>query len=225
MRSRAASVLVLASAVAAIVQGTGCAPDPKQLLYMTVERYLAGVQQRDDQELSYLWAPYQRETFKMSDEEKNKALTTFKARIRKANHTYDQERREGSLPPADPLGVILFRALGLGKGATSLPLSGSIDEGGATARVRTRVITNLETLHLDSLPTGVRVYLMGYPFGNVEMIAVGYDEPSKHRLLESVDIDWVLSRPPEKVWSPAGWLIESLSPDPNSATEWKQPAK
>jgi hypothetical protein len=191
---------------------------------MTVERYLAGIQQRDDQDMSYLWAPFQRETAGLSDEEKNKALEAFKARIRKANREYDQERREGMLTP-DPLGVVLFRALGLGKGSASFPMSGSIDEGGATARVRTRVVTNLETLHLDSLPTGVRVYLMGYPFGTVEMIAVGYDEPSKHRLLESVDIDWILSRAPQGVWSPAGWLIESLSPDPSSAVEWKQAAQ
>lgn len=224
MKPRTATALILAAAAAALLAGQGCAADPAQLLYMTVERYLAGVQQREDQELSYLWAPFQREISGLSDEEKKKALTTFKARIRKANRVYDQERREGTLPP-DPLGVVLFRALGLGKGSASLPLSGKVDEGGASARVRTRVVTNLETLHLDSLPTGVRVYLMGYPFGTVEMIAVGYDDPSKHRLLESVDIDWVLSRAPDNVWSPAGWLIESITPDPNSAVEWKPPAK
>jgi hypothetical protein len=112
----------------------------------------------------------------------------------------------------------------MGKGAVSFPISARIEDGGAAARVRTRVVTNLETLHLDSLPDGVRIYLMGYPVGKLEMITVGFDELSNHRLLESVDIDWRLSKTAATADEPGRWLIESIAADPSSSVEWKPKA-
>ena len=216
--------IALAAAIVAAASAVGCSSGAHQALYMTVERYLAAMQQRDDEGLAFLWAPYLREVQGLKPEEEKKKYAVFRSRIRKANMLYDLGKRDGVLSP-DPLGVALFRALGLGKGANSLPLAWSIEEGGATAHVRTRVVTNFETLHLESLPDGVRVYLMGYPFGKIEMVAVGFEKLSDHRLLESVDIDWTLSRAPTATSTPGRWLIESLAVDPNSAVEWKPPAR
>lgn len=196
-----------------------CGPQDRGL-NLTVESYVTAVQQRDQRMMAYLWAPYRRDVRGLSAEEQQKVFDDFSAIIAEARAAYDQAKESGNLTP-DPFGVGLFRALGLGQGAISIPISARLDEGGSTASVRTRVVTNLDNLRLQSLPDGVRVYLMGYPLGRLEMISVGYDDISKLRLLGSVDIDWKLSRAPEGIRSPAGWLIESLAPDPNSAEPWE----
>ncbi len=216
---RPARRLAPAAALAAgLIAGFGCS-NPSRPLYITVERYLSAVQQHDDDFLALLWAPHRREYASLTPEEQPRLFQAFRDRLRDANRMFDRAKQEGSLPP-DPLGVAMFRALGLGKGAVSLPVSAIIGEGDGAARVRTRVVTNLETLHLDSLPDGVRIYLMGYPLGRLEMITVGFDSPKNHHLLDSVDIDWTLSRTPAGMRSPAGWLIESIAADPGSAVEW-----
>jgi hypothetical protein len=201
---------------------TGCA-NPEDAVTMTVERYLSAVTQRDDEAMASLWAPFRRQIASMTPDEKKQALAAFSARFRQAHKLYDEAKLEGALGP-DDLGVTLFRALGMGKGAVSFPISARIEDGGAAARVRTRVVTNLETLHLDSLPDGVRIYLMGYPVGKLEMITVGFDELSNHRLLESVDIDWRLSKTAATADEPGRWLIESIAADPSSSVEWKPKA-
>jgi hypothetical protein len=201
----------------------GCA-NPQQILTMTVERYLSAVQQRDDEEMAMLWAPYRREISGLQPADERKKYEVFQGRVRQTHVRYDQAKREGVLPP-DPMGIALFRGLGLGRGAVALPLTTRIEPDGASAHVRTRVVTNLETLHLESLPDGVRIYLMGYPIGGIEMISVGFDALEKHHLLESVDIDWTLSRAAQGVGTPTGWLIESIAADPNTAVEWKPKAR
>ncbi len=211
----ACAILVL-SFLAAL---PGCGT-PERSLNLTVESYVTAVQQRDQRVMAYLWAPYRRDVQGLSAEEQQKVFDDFSAIIAEARRAYDQAKESGNLTP-DPFGVSLFRALGLGQGAISIPISARVDEGGSTASVRTRVVTNLDNLRLQSLPDGVRIYLMGYPLGRLEMISVGYDDISKLRLLGSVDIDWKLSRAPEGVRSPAGWLIESLAADPDSAQPWE----
>ena len=169
--------------------------------------------------MSLLWAPYRRETANLDPEEKKKHFEGFESLVRQAHREFESAKQSGTLSP-DPLGVAMFRALRLGKGAISVPLGVKLSDDGSTAHVRSRLITNLDNLQLDSLPTGVRVYLMGYPLGRLEMIAVGYQDPSSKDLLGSVDIDWSLSRAPEGMWSPAGWLIESIAADPSTAAKW-----
>jgi hypothetical protein len=193
---------------------------PTHALNLTVERYLSAVQQRSDETMARLWAPYRREVDGVSLEAEKKAFDAFQAVIRRAHQDFETAKRTREITP-DPLGVGLFRALGLGKGTVSIPLGTEIEEGGQSARVRTRIVTNLENLHLETLPDGVRIYLVGYPLGRLEMIAVGYDDLSKHSLLGSVDIDWRLSRASGDIRTLTGWLIESIAPDPESAVQWK----
>ena len=212
----AAAPLLLAAALAA----AGCGPAPEQGLYMTVERYLAAVMQRDPEGMALMWAPYRREIAGLVEEDQKKKYAAFQRMIRNANREFENAKKDGTLAP-DPLGVALLRGLGIGKGAVSLPGEWSIAPDGATAAVRSRINTNLDAMNLNSLPDGVRVFLMGYPLGRMEMIAVGYDKLEERHLLGSVDVDWRLSRAPEGMRTPAGWLIESLSADPNSAVEWK----
>jgi hypothetical protein len=214
-RAAAGGLAVAACAAAA----SGCT-NPRQLLHVTVEKYLAAVQQREDEALAQLWAPYRREVAGLPRDEERKRFAVLRGRIQEGHALYERAMKEGVLPP-DPLGIALFRALGLGKGAVSLPVSAAVDAGGGSARVRTRMITNLDALHLENLPDGVRVFLIGYPFGGIETITVGFDDIEEHRLLHSVDLDWRLSRAPEGSATPGGWLIESLAADPASAVEWK----
>jgi len=210
--------------VAVTLLTPGCADDEAAVVGNTVERYLMAVVQRNDEGMASLWAPFRREAAFVTKEEYDKRLAVFSARVRQAHKLYDEAKLQGELGP-DDLGVTMFRALGMGKGAVSLPLSVRVEEGAAAARARTRVVTNLETLHLDALPDGVRIYLMGFPVGKLEMITVGFDEPEKHRLLESVDIEWRLSKAVEATGPPASWWIESIAADPNSSVEWKPKAK
>lgn len=219
-RPAPASLFVCAILLLPILATLTACGTPERSLNLTVESYVTAVQQRNQRGMAYLWAPYRRDVKGLSVEEHQKVFDDFSAIIAEARGTYDQAKRSGVLTP-DPFGVVLFRALGLGQGAISIPISGQVDEGGSTASVRTRVVTNLDNLRLKSLPDGVRIYLMGYPLGRLEMISVGYDEISKFRLLGSVDIEWKLSRAPEGMRSPAGWLIESLAADPDSAEEWE----
>ncbi|HZE89674.1 MAG TPA: hypothetical protein VE404_09005 [Verrucomicrobiae bacterium] len=190
----------------------------------TVERYLTAIVRRDSEGMALVWGPFRRDAGAGNSEGYGKRLVAFEGRYQAGQRAFDMAKKEGSLAP-DPFGVAMFRALGLGKGAASFPIATEVTGEGATARVRTRVVTNLETLHLDSLPDGVRVYLPGFPLGRLEMISVGFDELANHRLLESVDVEWILSRATEAVPSPTGWLIESIAADPNSSVEWKPKAK
>jgi len=218
----ALSTAAAASALLAGALAAGCAPTREQALYITVERYLAAVMQRDFEGMAMMWAPYRRDVAGLTPEEEKKRFDAFQRQIARGNRAFERAKQEGTLAP-DPLGVALFRGLGIGKGAVSLPGRWSIAPDGMTAQVRTRINANLDALRLNTLPNGVRVYLMGYPLGRLDMIAVGYDKLEERRLLASVDVDWILSRAPEGVRTPAGWLVESLAADPNSAVEWKVP--
>lgn len=134
---------------------------------------------------------------------------------------FARAKETGMLPENDPLGVALFRALRLGKGAFTIPLGSEISEDGSRAVVRTRVNTNMDNFQHESLPTGVLLYAAGYPLGRLERISVGYEEIADKSFLAAVDIEWKLVRPPEGVSVPAGWLIESFAPDPETAVKWE----
>ncbi|MBI3447373.1 MAG: hypothetical protein HY049_00425 [Acidobacteria bacterium] len=219
MPARLAARLALVAALAA----TSACTSTDSRLTATVERYLAAIVQRDSGGMALVWGPFRRDAGDGNSEGYRNHLVTFEGRYQAGQRAFDMAKKEGSLAP-DPFGVAMFRALGLGKGAASFPIEVQVRDDGATARVRTRVVTNLETLHLDAIPDGVRIYLMGYPVGRLEMISVGFDELSSHRLLQSVDVEWILSKATETVPSPTGWLIESIAADPNSSVEWKPKA-
>jgi len=199
----------------------GSCSNPKRDVNLTVEGYLGAIQQRHHRALAIFWAPYRREVAGLSEAEAAERLESFRQRIETAHAGFEKAKQDGALTP-DELGVALFRALGIGKGAYSVPLDAVFEEAGgmSIARARTRVITNLDGINLDGLPTGVRIYLMGFPFGRLERIAVGYEELNEQSLLGSVDIDWTVVKAGPGIASPTGWLIESLAPDPASAVEW-----
>ncbi len=181
---------------------------------------MSALQQRDNETLGLLWGPHRR-AMAGADEEATKALEeAFDQRVKEAHDGFDAAKENGVLPE-DPLAVATFRALRLGKGAASIPLGVEIAEDGGTARVRTRIVTNLDNLQLENLPLGVRVYLMAYPIGRLELMAVGYQKLEDKSLLGSVEIEWRLSRAPEGMDTVAGWLIESITPDPATAARWE----
>jgi hypothetical protein len=185
-----------------------------------VELYLAAAMQRDENMMSILWAPYRRETRGLAGEELEARFADFQQDIAAGHAAFEAAKQSFELSP-DPLGVALFRALRLGKGAFTIPLGTTLSDDGRTAVVRTRLNTNVDNLQLDSLPTGILVYVAGYPLGRLERISVNYEEVADKSFLAAVDIEWQLVRPAEGVGSPAGWLIESFAPDPESAVKWE----
>jgi hypothetical protein len=208
----------------ALLSAAGCI-GTEQRLHITVERYVSAVTTRDHRSLALLWAPYRRETAALSETEQAKRFEAFEAMIRASHEdAFNAAKRSGELA-ADPLGITIFRGLGLGKGAFSLPSRAALDPGGATAKVRTRINTNLDTLYLDSLPDGVRVYLPGFPLGRLETISVGFERLEDKKLLSAVEVDWILSRAPEGWKSPAGWLIEAVVFDAESGVIWNGPRR
>ncbi len=181
---------------------------------------MSALQQRDNNSLALLWGPHRREAAGVDEATEQVLYEAFERRVKEAHDGFDSAKESGVLPE-DPLAVATFRALRLGKGAASIPLGVEIAEDGATARVRTRIVTNLDNLQLENLPLGVRVYLMAYPMGRLELMAVGYQKLEDKSLLGSVDIEWKLSRAPQGVGTVAGWLIESITPDPATAARWE----
>jgi hypothetical protein len=211
--------LPIAAIVSVLLFALSC-EKPERAPLVTVERYMSAIQQRDNQILALLWGPHRRHVAGAADEAVKALEEAFEQRVLEAHDGFDAAKESGMLPE-DPLAVATFRALRLGKGAASIPLGVEIAEDGATARVRTRIVTNLDNLQLENLPLGVRVYLMGYPMGHLELMAVGYQKLEDKSLLGSVEIEWRLSRAPEGVGTVAGWLIESITPDPATAARWE----
>lgn len=187
-----------------------------------MERYLAAVMQRDDRMMAILWAPYRREAEDLSGEEREERFAAFQQLIDTAHAGFARAKETGQLPGEDdPLGVAMFRAMRLGKGAFTIPLGTEISSDGSRAVVRTRLNTNIDNLQLDSLPTGVLVYVAGYPLGRLERISVNYEQIDEKSFLGAVDITWNLVRAPEGMATPAGWLIESFAADPGTAVKWE----
>lgn len=182
---------------------------------------MSAVMQRDDRMMAYLWAPFRLQVQDLDEKATEEKLAAFRREIDVAHAGFARAKETGQLPE-DPLGVAMFRAMRLGKGAFTIPLGAQVAEDGRTAVVRTRLNTNLDNLQLDSLPTGVLVYAAGYPFGRLERISVNYEEMADKAFLASVDIEWHLVRAPEGMSSPSGWLIESFRADPETAVMWEQ---
>jgi hypothetical protein len=211
--------LLLAVLLLALAGAAACSK-PGRSAEITVERYMSAIQQRDDRIMAVLWAPYRRGISDLPEDQVEVRFAGFQEMIRQAHREFENAKETGVLAP-DPLGVAMFRALRLGKGAISIPMGLALEENGRTATVHTRLVTNLDNLQADSLPFGVRVFLMGYPFGRLETVAVGYEKLEDHSLLGSVDITWSLSRETEEMAAPAGWLIESITVDPDTAARWQ----
>ena len=181
---------------------------------------MAAVMQRDDRMMSVLWASYRLETKGLPREEIEKRFAVFGGMIEAAGEGFEQAKTTGELPP-DPLGVTLFRAMRLGKGAFSVPLGVTMSDDGESAVVRTRLNSNLDNLQLDVLPTGVLVYVAGFPLGRLERISVNYEKIEDKAFLGAVDLEWRLRRAPEGAGTPTGWLIDSITADPDTAVMWE----
>lgn len=225
--SRRATVLAVAAGAALTLGAPACAPSANTL-QVTVEAYISAVSLGDVARILDLSAPYHRELLAAKTPEEKAAVgKKYRDMIEGGYMLWDRSKAAGELA-SDPLGVTLIRAIGLGKeGAAAMPLSVNVEPGNMKAVVRTRALTNYGGIHWDSIPTGGRMYLMGYPFGKVVNFATGYDDPSELSLLATVSIDWTLVRLPGAERSknaPSDWLIDRVMPLPDTATAWSPPA-
>jgi len=212
--------------VAALVAQSGCAPSVNTL-QVTVEAYISAVSLGDVARILALSAPYQRDlAAAATPEEKDAVAKRYRGLIEQGYMLWDQSKSTGELAPG-PLGVTLIRATGLGKeGAAAMPLGVRMEADNTRAVVSTRVLTNYGGIHWQSIPTGGRMYLMGYPFGRVVNFATGYDDPSTLDLLATVSVEWTLVRIPDVGRSSGAstdWFVEQVTPLPDTATSWSPP--
>ena len=193
-------------------------------LNVTIESYITAVSLNDTVKILAASAPYQRELMSAATPEAEAALTKrYRDIIEGGYMSWESSKYKGEIAP-DPLGVALIRAIGLGKeGAASLPMAIRFEPGNRRAIVTARAITNYDSIKWDRLPSGGRIFLMGYPFGKVVNYAPGYDDPYALQLLATVDIEWTMVRIPglkRPAEAPSDWYVDKIEPKNASATAW-----
>ena len=216
-------MLVLAMALGST---TSCSPSVNTL-YVTIESYISAVSLNDVARVLAMSAPYQRERAAAPAGAAGQALAKrYQDMIESGYMQWETAKYKGEIAP-DPLGVSLIRAIGLGKeGAASQPLGVRFEQGNTRAIVTERAITNYDSIRWGSLPTGGRMYLLGYPFGKVVNFATGYDDPSVLALLATVDMEWTLVTIPgleRPEGAPSDWYVERIDVLGDTATSWSPP--
>lgn len=215
-----------AMAGAALLVLAACSPSPNTV-QVSVEAYISAVSLGEASRMLDMSASYLVEIAAAPDEAARKAVEKrHRDRIEQGFIQWEVAKSAGTLQ-FDPLGVVLIRAIGLGKeGAAAAPLGVRFTQEGTRAVVTTRAITNYEGIRWDSIPTGGRMYLMGMPFGRVVNFATGYDDPANLTLLATVDVQWTFVRLPEidrPPLAPSDWYLESVTALPETAVAWSRP--
>jgi hypothetical protein len=217
----------LVGSVSALLTLTACAPS-SNTLFVTIETYISAASLNDVARLLATSAPCQRELqAAATPEARAQVEKKYRDLFEVGFMTWEGAKYKGEISP-DPLGVALIRAIGLGKeGAASQPLDIRFEQGNTRAIVRERAITNYESIRWGSIPSGGRMYLLGYPFGKVVNFATGYDDPSQLRLLATVDMEWTLITIPglkRPEGAPSDWYVERVDALADTATSWSPPA-
>lgn len=189
-----------------------------------METYISAVSLNDVNRILATSAPYQRELMGAATIEQKAAVGKKYRDIIEGGYMLWENAKAARVIAPDPLGIALIRAIGLGReGGAAFPVRVRFESGNTRAIIESRAITNYDSIKWQALPTGGRIYLMGYPFGTVVNFAPGYDDPSGMKLLATVDIEWTmvqvpgLKRPAE---APSDWFVEKLEPKAETATSW-----
>ncbi len=216
--------LALIPAISLLVS---CAPSANTL-YVTMETYISAVSLNDVGRALASSAPYQRDLKEAaSSEEKAVVTKRYEEMMERGYMLWEQSKSMGEMAP-DLMGVALIRGIGLGReGAAAMPLNVRFEAGNTRAVITSRAITNYDRIPWGNLPSGGRMYLLGYPFGKVVNFATGYDDPSILKLLATVDLQWTLVtlqgvKRPEV--APSDWYVEKVEARPDTATSWSPPA-
>lgn len=207
-----------------LLLAAACTPSVNTL-QVTVDAYISAVSLSDVGRILDLLAPYQRALREESPDRAEAIAKEFRGRIEDGFMRWEGARPTGKLE-LDPLGIAIIRGIGLGKeGAAALPLNVRFEDGNMRGIVTTRALTNYKSIRWDSIPTG-RIYLMGFPFGKVINFATGYDDPSGFELLDTVDLEWTLTRLAgvRTQGAPGDWFVESVEPVEGTATSWRPAA-
>lgn len=220
-------VCLLAATVVVSLSLTACAPG-SNTVYVTMETYISAVSLNDVSRILATTAPYQRELMSATTPEQEAALgKKYRDQIEGGYMLWEHAKSARELSP-DPLGIALIRAIGLGReGGAAFPVRVRFENGNTRAIIESRAITNYGSIKWENLPTGGRIYLMGYPFGTVVNFAPGYDDPFGLQLLATVDVEWTmvqipgLKRPAE---APSDWFVEKIEAKPATATAWSPKA-
>lgn len=114
----------------------------------------------------------------------------FRAWVEDRIQGYDEGRDAGWVEPQDD-GVGLVKLLALGRGTFyAVTHVDSLGQGAVRARMELRF--GYPSIDLSGFPPGTTLYLAGAPPGRVQVVRVPERGEVRARVLESVDLDWVL---------------------------------
>jgi hypothetical protein len=169
-----------------------------------VEDYIHAVAERDARRLTELSAGITRALAAAPGEEQ--ALQAAFSALLDARHAAYLQGRDAGHLELDPDGIVLIRALNLGRGTYYEPVEISF-QGADQARLVMEVRLAYRSINVSSLPSGTVIYLLGAPLGTVYHPELGAREPAARRLLETLWLGWDLARIDGR------WRIAAVVPD------------
>jgi hypothetical protein len=179
---------------------------PRPDLEETVDRYILAVQERDTERLISLGAGIF-QALRDAPEEKRAGLrAAYEEMLDSRHEAYATGRDEGWLE-FTPDGVVLIRALNLGRG-TYYETTATEETGPGRARLIQEVRLAYRAIDLSTLPAGTTIYLLGLPLGTVYRPVIGGREPAVRQVLERIWLRW------ELVFLEGAWRVEKVEPDP-----------
>ncbi len=178
---------------------------PRPVVVQTVEAYIHAVQERNADRLMDLSAGMWRALSQAPPDERETLRQAYRVLLDGRHAAYLQGRDAGRLE-FEPDGIVLIRALNLGRGTYYEPVEVEFPEPGR-ARVVLEVRLAYRSIDVSTLPAGTVIYLLGMPLGAVYHPEIGAREPAARELLEMVWMGWDLSLLDGR------WRVERVVPD------------
>ena len=179
---------------------------PRPEIEEVVDRYILAVQERDTERLISSSAGIFQALRDASEEEQAGLRAAYEEMLDGRYEAYRTGRDAGRLE-FTPDGVVLIRALNLGRG-TYYETTATEEPDPGRARLIQEVRLAYRAINLSSLPAGTTIYLLGLPLGTVYQPVIGNREPAVRQVLERIWLRWDL------VFLEGGWRVEQVGPDP-----------
>jgi hypothetical protein len=124
---------------------------------------------------------------------------------------YEEARKKGEVVfSSDGVEVIKLGALGNG---AYFKVHDSVTAG-PSMKFKTILKPEYLNINFNEFPPNAILYIMGKPLGTIIRLRPGKTPGPKREVVESVDLKWTWTRPPQG--STAEWCLQSIEPDPGS---------